>query len=59
MLRHSGGEKDPVYIAVKIPNRRAETMENALVNVLSAFPSSLVKTITCDRDPEFATWKKH
>ena len=31
-------------------------MENALVSALSAFPPQLVKTITCDRGPEFANW---
>ena len=41
--------KTRYYIAVKIPDRRAETMENAIVSVLSAFPAQLVKTITCDR----------
>ena len=45
------------YIAVKIPDRRAETMENAIVSVLSAFPPQLVKTITCDRGAEFANWR--
>ena len=41
--------KTRFYIAVKMPDRRAETMENAIVAVLSAFPPQLVKTITCDR----------
>ena len=49
--------KTRFYIAVKIPNRKAETMENALVNILSQFPPSLVKSITCDRGPEFANWE--
>ena len=49
--------KTGYYIAVKIPNRRAETMENAIVSVLSAFPPQLVKTITCDRGTEFANWR--
>ena len=46
--------KTRFYIAVKMPDRRAETMENAIVAVLSAFPPQLVKTITCDRGSEFA-----
>ena len=50
--------KTRFYIAVKIPDRRAETMENALVSVLSVFPSQLVKTITCDRGTEFANWRR-
>ena len=41
--------KTRFYIAVKMPDRRAETMENAIVAALSAFPPRLVKTITCDR----------
>ena len=41
--------KTRFYIAVKMPDRRAETMENAIVAALSAFPPQLVKTITCDR----------
>ncbi|RGQ35442.1 IS30 family transposase, partial [[Clostridium] leptum] len=49
--------KTRYYIAVKIPNRRAETMENAIVSVLSAFPPQLVKIITCDRGTEFANWR--
>ena len=50
--------KTRFYIAVKMPDRRAETMENAVVSALSAFPSQLVKTITCDRGAEFANWRK-
>ena len=34
-------------ISEKMPDRRAETMENAVVTALSAFPPQLVKTITC------------
>ena len=50
--------KTRFYIAVKMPDRRAETMENATVSVLSAFPPRLVKTITCDRGAEFANWRR-
>ena len=50
--------KTRFYIAVKMPDRRAETMENAIVSALSAFPSQLVKTITCDRGAEFANWRR-
>ena len=50
--------KTRFYIAVKIPDRRAETMENAIVAALSAFPPQLVKTITCDRGTEFANWRR-
>ena len=40
-----------------MPDRRAETMENAIVSVLSQFPPQLVKTIICDRGTEFANWR--
>ena len=50
--------KTRFYIAVKMPDRRAETMENAIVSALSGFPSELVKTITCDRGTEFANWRR-
>ena len=43
-----------VLIAIKIPDRRAETMENAIVSALSQFPPQPVKAITCDRGAEFA-----
>lgn len=49
--------KTRYYIAVKMPDRKAETMERAIEAVLSAFPSKLVKTITCDRGTEFANWR--
>ena len=50
--------KTRFYIAVKIPGRKAEAMENAIVAALSAFPSRLVKTITRDRGAEFANWRR-
>ena len=50
--------KTRFYIAVKMPDRRVETMENAIVAALSAFPPQLVKTITCDRGTEFANWRR-
>ena len=45
--------KTRFYIAIKMPDRKAETMENTLVSVLSQFPPKLVKIITCDRGTEF------
>ena len=52
--------KTRLYIAVKMPNRKAETMgnamETAIVAALSASPAQLVKTITCARGTEFANW---
>ena len=50
--------KTRFYIAVKMPDRRAETMENAIVSALAQFPPQLVKAITCDRGTEFANWRK-
>lgn len=50
--------KTRFYIAVKLPDKKAGTMENAIVSALSAFPSQLVKTITCDRGTEFANWRR-
>jgi len=49
--------KTRYYIAVKMPDRKAETMERTIEAVLSALPSELVKTITCDRGTEFANWR--
>ena len=49
--------KTRYYIAIKMPNRNAETMQKAIVAALSEFPSDAVKTITCDRGTEFANWK--
>lgn len=50
--------KTRFYIAVKLPDKKAGTMENAIVSALSAFPPQLVKTITCDRGTEFANWRR-
>lgn len=49
--------KTRYYIAVKMPDKKAQTLEDALVKTLAAFPPPLVKTITCDRGTEFANWK--
>ena len=46
------------YIAIKIPDRRGETMANAIISELSKFPKGAVKTITCDRGSEFACWRE-
>ena len=50
--------KTRFYIAVKMPDRRAATMENAIVSALSAIPPQLVKSITCDRGTEFANRRR-
>lgn len=49
--------KTRYYIAVKMPDRKAETMAKTIIETLSQFPPELVKTITCDRGTEFANWK--
>ena len=49
--------KTRFYIAIKMPNKTADTMEQAIVSALSKFPNDAVKTITCDRGTEFANWK--
>ena len=46
--------KTRLYLAMKIPDRKASTMAAAIVSMLSEIPSTLVKTITCDRGAEFA-----
>ncbi len=45
------------YIAIKIPNRNADTMARAIVSALKELPNEAVKSITCDRGTEFANWK--
>ena len=49
--------KTRYYIAVKMPNRNADTMAKAIIDALSEFPDEAVKTITCDRGTEFANWQ--
>ena len=45
------------YIAIKIPNRNADTMAKAIIKELGKLPKGAVKTITCDRGSEFANWR--
>ncbi len=49
--------KTRYYIALKMPNRNADTMAKAIISALSDLPSEAVKTITCDRGAEFANWQ--
>lgn len=46
------------YIAVKIPNRSGESMAKAAIEALGKLPQGAVKTITCDRGSEFASWRQ-
>lgn len=48
--------KTRFYIAVKMPDRRADTMEETIIRTLGSFPARMVKTLTCDRGTEFANW---
>ena len=50
--------KTRYYIAIKIPDRKGETMAKAIIAALSKFPKEAVKTITCDRGSEFACWRE-
>lgn len=50
--------KTRFYIAVKMPDRKADTMATTVIRTLSEFPPELVKTITCDRGTEFANWRE-
>ena len=45
------------YIAIKMPNRNADTMAKTIIEALSQLPPGAVKTITCDRGAEFANWQ--
>jgi IS30 family transposase len=49
--------KTRFYIAVKMPDRKADTMTRAIRNALGDLPDGAVKTITCDRGSEFANWQ--
>jgi IS30 family transposase len=50
--------KSRKYIARQIPNKSAEIVTEAIIELLSEYPAALVKSITCDRGKEFAGYKK-
>ena len=50
--------KTRFYIAIWMPNRKAETMKAAIVKALKEYPKEMVKSITCDRGSEFANWEE-
>lgn len=50
--------KSRLYICKQLPNRQAENVTNAIIELLRQFPSELIKTITCDRGKEFAGWEE-
>ncbi|HIS97138.1 MAG TPA: hypothetical protein IAD42_04105 [Candidatus Scatomorpha pullistercoris] len=43
---------------LKALRRKGKAMEDGIGTALSGFPPKLVKTITCDQDPEFANWRR-
>ncbi len=49
--------KTRYYIAIWMPDRKAATMENAVVKALKELPPEMVKSITCDRGSEFGNWR--
>jgi len=50
--------KTRYYIAVKAPNRKAETVAKIVIDTLSKVPEGAVKTITTDNGGEFANWEE-
>ena len=50
--------KSRLYLVKWIPNRKEETVTNAIIELLKDFPNEAIKTITCDRGKEFAGWKQ-
>ena len=50
--------KTRLYLVILIPDRKEETVTNAIIELLKDLPKGAVKTITCDRGKEFAGWKR-
>lgn len=50
--------KSRQYIAKLLPNRTEPIVTAAIIELLSEYPSDLVKTITCDRGKEFAGYNE-
>ncbi len=50
--------KSRLYLCKHIPDRKQETVTNAIIELLSTLPKELVKTITCDRGKEFAGYNR-
>lgn len=46
------------YLFKWIPDRKEDTVTNAIIELLKDLPKDAIKTITCDRGKEFAGWKK-
>lgn len=45
------------YVAIWMPDRKANTLEKTMVDYFRLLPTGAVKTITCDRGSEFANWE--
>ena len=45
------------YVAIWMPDRKADTLEKTMIEYFSSLPIDSVKTITCDRGSEFANWE--
>jgi len=50
--------KSRYYIAILVPDRKAEHVTSAIINALKGFDSDLVKTITFDRGKEFSGYEE-
>lgn len=50
--------KSRLYLVKLLPDRTSENVTAAIIELLSQFPSHLVKTITCDRGKEFAKYNE-
>lgn len=49
--------KSRQYLALQVPNKSEKVVTEAIIKLLSSYPSNLVKTITCDRGKEFAGYE--
>ncbi len=50
--------KSRLYIVKHIPDRKEETVTEAIIELLKEYPKELRQTITCDRGKEFAGYEK-
>lgn len=46
------------YLAVKVPDRKADSVTPAIINALKDYPDDLIKTITFDRGKEFSGYEE-
>lgn len=50
--------KSRYYIAIPVPDKKAEHVSDAIIETLKTLPKELVKTITFDRGKEFSKYEK-